>query len=134
MPAASSTASEGRVTPRPPSLSASAEAGAPSLDGTFRLEWTGGGPFRLDLAPPGRDFLVWYEGSARTAFVSGQPTGEVRVRVREGDGPWSEPVAVPVAHTSLTVALALAAVGASVFSTVAGYVIAMALRPPGDRR
>lgn len=97
-------------------------------------------------APPDPEtYLDWYRGTALESFVSGIPSGEVKVRVRAralaegantdaaaGWSAWSEPLVVPVEHHSLQKALVLLGLGFLVFLTIAGYVLAVAFRPFRD--
>ena len=124
---------------------ASVEADNPSRDGTFQLEWGDATAsevrYRVELAaPPDADtYELWYEGTARQSFVSGMPSGTVRVRVRRlttstaadgaaSWGPWTEPLQIPVEHHAMSKALVLLVVGALVFGSVLVFVVQGALR------
>lgn len=116
-----------------PEVNSSVSEAAPSTDGTFTLSW--GWPeeaspqrWEVQLEMPGTDrFEDWYLGSATESFVSGIPSGEVRVRVRAESSAgawsdWSEPTVVPIAHHGWGKAIGLLALGAVVFAAIVALV------------
>lgn len=131
----------------PPDLRASVSAASPSTDGTFELVWgdpashgRAGLEYHVQLAAPpdASSYQDWYRGPAQQSFVSGIPTGEARARVRArkaGDpwGVWSEPLPIPVRHHAMTKALGFMALGLTVFSVIASYVLVMARRTLDER-
>lgn len=114
---------------------ASASAEAPSRDGTFTLEWSGGEEYQVELDAPGDGvgFQPWYEGKSTQSFVSGLPNGEasVRVRARSAGGAWSQWVSsetVVIEHHAMSKALGLMSLGFLVFAVIAIYIVIQSSR------
>ncbi len=115
-----------------PSLNASPadDAVAPRLSvdnslataGFYRLSWETGNE-RVELQEATEPGFVHpsmaYTGPDRATVISGKPSGTRFYRIRGLDnqrvGPWSEPLAVTVAHHSLSRALLFLGLGVTVF-------------------
>ncbi len=124
--------------PAAPSM-ADADEHGPFDAGHVTLAWShdeSGGEFELEESIDGGPYARRYVGPDRGAFLSGNPDGRVRYRVRwraSDDRPWSTWSTVrevTFAHHSLDFALALFGLGGVVFTLTAAFVIA---RSRGDR-
>jgi hypothetical protein len=98
--------------------------------GYFRLSWESDAPqVELNEAtnPEFRNALTPYRGPDSATVISGKPNGIWYYRVRavnDADpGPWSETLAVTVAHHSLSRALLFLALGVLVFVAVVVMII-----------
>ncbi|MFQ5644694.1 MAG: fibronectin type III domain-containing protein [Thiogranum sp.] len=102
--------------------------------GFFRLSWeTGAERVELQEAiePAFRNPTTAYTGPDQATVISGKPGGMWYYRIRalsnQRAGPWSEPVAVTVAHHSLFRALLFLTLGIMVFTAI----VLVIVRGPG---
>ncbi|MGD2112935.1 MAG: fibronectin type III domain-containing protein [Gammaproteobacteria bacterium] len=118
---------------------------APRLDsdrdiaaaGFYRLAWETDAE-RIELqeatGPGFQKPLTLYTGPDRATVISGKPDGTWYYRVRAAGnppgGPWSDPVAVTVAHHSLSRALLFLALGVGVFVAIVGVIVRAAGQTP----
>lgn len=112
---------------------ADVDAHGPFDAGHVTLAWSHpetGGQFELEESIDGGPYTRRYLGPDRGSFLSGNPDGRVRYRVRWRAGvdrPWSAWSAVrdvAFAHHSLDLAFALFGLGGVVFALTAAFVIA----------
>lgn len=107
--------------------------------GYYRLTWSGDSarePVYTVQEAPSAEFhstRTVYRGRNGATVLSGLPDGEryYRVRARYGDGevtPWSEPVRVRVDHHPLSRAWTFFGVGAVVFLSTLGLIVAGGVR------
>lgn len=92
-----------------------ASAGAASDAPHFELEEAAGPAFDTPR--------ILYAGPDLATALSGRPDGIYYYRVRADGGPWSPPVAVTVAHHTLTRAWLFFALGATVFAATAVLIL-----------